>query len=454
MGLNIVILAAGQGTRMKSSLPKILHPLAGKPLLQHVVDTALTLNPNKVIVVCGHEAMQVQQAMTGYDLVWVEQVEQLGTGHAVQQVLPELNSDDQVLILYGDVPLTQQQTLLQFTDIVAQGQLGLMTAEVDDPTGLGRIVRDEEGLVSRIVEHKDANDEQRQITEINTGIYLADASHLKAWLPKLQNQNSQQEYYLTDILSMAVEQGVDVVTHQPDEEFEVLGVNNKVQLAELEREYQLLQVEQLLLDGATIADPMRFDLRGTLKVGADVVIDVNAVIEGDVVLGDRCVVEAHVILRDVTVGDDVVIKANSIIEKSTIANKCVVGPFARIRPETTLDAGAKVGNFVEIKKSAVGENSKVSHLSYIGDAEIGKEVNVGAGTITCNYDGVNKHKTKIGDYVFIGSNTKLIAPLEVGESAFVAAGSTVSKSVPANLLTIERSDQKSVEWQRPVKEEK
>ncbi len=452
MGLSVVILAAGQGTRMRSDLPKVLHHLAGRPLLGHVIATAEQLRPDALFVVHGHGGAQVRERLRQHPVTWIEQREQLGTGHAVQQVLPHLNDADTVLVLYGDVPMVRADTLRALLAQAGGERLALLTVELDDPAGYGRIVRDAAGHITRIVEHKDADDLQRGIREINTGILAVPGGLLRGWLGRLDNANAQKEYYLTDIVAMAVDDGVEVVGAQARTALEVSGVNDKSQLSVVEREFQREQAESLMEQGVTLMDPARFDLRGSLKVGRDVLIDVNAVIVGDVELGDRVQVGPNVYLANTRVGDDVEILPNCVIEDAVIGNGCRVGPFARIRPETALAEHVHVGNFVEIKKSTVAEGSKINHLSYVGDSSVGSNVNIGAGTITCNYDGANKHRTTIGDDAFIGSNTALVAPVTVADGATIGAGSTISRDAPAGKLTLTRAKQVTVPgWQRPTK---
>ncbi len=451
MKLEIIILAAGQGTRMRSSLPKVLHNLAGKPLLGHVIDTAKKLEPAAIHVVYGHGGELVKESISEPQINWVEQAQQLGTGHAVEQAMPAVDEASTVLVLYGDVPLIRAQTL---QELLQQGESGLalLTLILDDPTGYGRIVRDGAGRVQAIVEHKDASEEQLRIQEGNTGILACPATHLRGWLKQLDNSNAQGEYYLTDIIALAVADGVEVQGSTVADAHEVAGVNDRLQLAELERNYQKRCAEALMRDGATLMDPSRFDLRGSATVGQDVVIDVGVVLEGEVVLGDRVRIGANCVLRDVQIGDDVIIEPMSVIENAEIGQQCHVGPFARLRPGTRLSDKAKVGNFVEIKNSVIGHASKVNHLSYIGDTSMGNEVNIGAGTITCNYDGANKHRTTIGDRVFIGSDTQLVAPVTVSDGATVGAGSTITRDAPAGELTLSRSKQTTITgWNRPVK---
>lgn len=452
--LTVVILAAGKGKRMRSSLPKVLHAIAGKPMLSHVVDTARTLKPARVIVVYGHGGEQVKDTLPDADLQWTEQAEQLGTGHAVDQAMPLTPNDDVVLVLYGDVPLTRAETLQPLVDAARGGALAVLTAELTDPTGYGRIIRRDDGLVARIVEEKDASDDEKQVREINTGLLALPAKHLKRWLGNLGNDNAQGEYYLTDIIAMADGEGVPVrasVVADPDE---VAGVNSKPQLAALERAYQRRLAQQHLVDGLHLMDPARFDVRGTLSHGEDCVVDVNVVFEGEVTLGNGVTIDANCVLKNVTIGDGTHIKAFSHLEDCDIAADCTIGPYARLRPGTVMDRGAKVGNFVEVKKSRVGEGSKVNHLTYIGDTEIGRGVNVGAGTVTCNYDGANKAKTVLEDGVFIGSGSMLVAPLRIGKGATVGAGSTLTRDVPADTLALARARQVVIkEWTRPVKDD-
>lgn len=454
MKTDVVILAAGQGSRMKSAMPKVMHRLAGKPMLQHVIDSAQGLAPEALHVVIGHEGGQVEQAMSGQALNFVWQREQLGTGHAVAQALPNIGQDSVVLVLYGDVPLTRPETFEQLIRIAAQGDLGLLTVTLEDPTGYGRIIRNAVGDVVAIVEHKDASEQEKLVREVNTGILALPSSALHDWLPRLSADNAQGEYYLTDVIAMAAEEGMRVRAIQPQAEQEVQGVNNRQQLAQLERWYQRQLAEQLMTDGVTLADPARIDIRGELKTGRDVLIDINTLFEGDVVLGDGVEIGANCIIRNARIGAGSRVEANSIIEGAVVAENAQIGPFARLRPGTEMAAGSKVGNFVETKKARIGEGSKVNHLTYIGDAEIGCAVNVGAGTITCNYDGVNKSLTRIGDGAFIGSNSSLVAPVEIGAGATVGAGSTVTKAVADNQLAVARGKQVNLDnWARPQKKE-
>lgn len=450
--LDIVILAAGQGSRMKSSLPKVLHTVGGKPMLQHVIDNAQTLSNSQVHVVIGHGAEKVKEILSDQSVEFALQAEQLGTGHAVAQAMPCVSDNGVVLVLYGDVPLTRSETMAELVKIAERGQFGLLTVNLQDPTGYGRIVRSDSGDVVAIVEQKDASEAELAITEVNTGILALPSSLLKAWIPQLSSNNAQGEYYLTDIIAMAAEQGVQIQAIQPATEQEVQGVNNRMQQAELERWYQLGQAERLMLEGVSLADPARIDIRGEVTVGHDVSIDINVIMEGKVSIGDNVTIEANCIIKDSIIGSGTHIKANSMLEKAVVAENCDIGPFARLRPGSYLANNAKVGNFVETKKVTIGEGSKVNHLSYIGDAEVGVGVNVGAGTITCNYDGVNKSITEIGDGAFIGSNSALVAPVKIGAGATVGAGSTITKEVAAEQLAVTRAKQINLNnWQRPVK---
>ncbi len=452
MVLDIVILAAGQGTRMVSDLPKVLHPLAGRPLLGHVIDSARTLAPRSLNVVIGHGAAQVRSALADAPVAWVLQEQQLGTGHAVQQVLPLLARDGTTLILYGDVPLVRESTLRELVAIANRGTLALLTVELDDPSGYGRILRDNDGRVAAIVEHKDASAEQRAVREVNTGIMALPNARLHEWLPTLGNRNAQGEYYLTDIIAMAAGTGVGVQPLPAADEQEVAGVNNREQLAVLERAWQARKARELQLAGVTLRDPARFDLRGHLRHGRDVTIDVNVIVEGEVELGDRVTIGANCVLRNTRIGAGATVHPNSLLEDADVGPGCSVGPFARLRPGTRMAEGARIGNFVETKQATIGAHSKINHLSYVGDAELGEHVNVGAGTITCNYDGVNKHRTTIGDGAFIGSNTSLVAPVEVGRDATVGAGSVVTSAVPDEALAVARGRQRNISgWQRPRK---
>jgi len=448
--LHVVILAAGQGSRMKSSLPKVLHRIAGKPMLHHVMDTARKLGAERIHGVIGHGADQVKAITQADDVQWAIQEDQLGTGHAVSQALPNLPDEARVLILYGDVPLTQPETLEELVSRVSEQTIGLLTVTLDNPDGYGRILRDKQGKVTAIVEQKDATPEQKTINEVNTGILAVSASHLKAWLPQLSNVNAQDEYYLTDVIAMASEAGVGIEVAQPDTEFEVQGVNNRIQLAGLERWYQQQQADRLMTAGATLADPARIDVRGDLTVGQDVLIDINAVFEGKVTLESGVSIGPNCLLRNCHIGANSQIEAHSVIDGARVGQHAQIGPFARLRPGTELADHTKVGNFVETKKTVVGEGSKINHLSYVGDATLGRNVNVGAGTITCNYDGVNKHQTEIGDGVFVGSNTSLVAPVALANNATIGAGSTITRDVAAEELAVARGKQRNIaNWQRP-----
>ena len=455
MALSIVILAAGQGTRMKSNLPKVLHPLARKPLLQHVIETARTINPETIYVVYGHGGNQVIEVLNHTGVKWVEQAEQLGTGHAVDQAIHLINPEDTVLVLYGDVPLTKAATLKSLVEKVSAKSMGLLTVCLDNPAGYGRIVRNAAGQVESIVEQKDANAEQLQINEVNTGLLAASAKKLHSWLKQLENNNAQGEYYLTDIIAMAVSDGFSVETVNAESESEVMGVNDKRQLAELERHYQREQADKLMLQGVTLADPARIDIRGEVTVGTDVSIDINVILEGNVKIGNHVTIGPNNFIKNTSIADNVEINANCVIEEAEIGADSRVGPFARVRPESKLAEHTHVGNFVEIKKSTVGIGSKINHLSYIGDSTIGKDVNIGAGTITCNYDGANKHQTVIEDNVFVGSDTQLVAPVKVGKGATIAAGTTVTKDVPPDELALSRVKLETRKgWKRPVKKKK
>ncbi|AAV83449.1 bifunctional UDP-N-acetylglucosamine diphosphorylase/glucosamine-1-phosphate N-acetyltransferase GlmU [Idiomarina loihiensis] len=450
MKLRVVILAAGKGTRMRSELPKVLHKVANKPMVEHVIDTARSLKPDAINLIYGHGGDQLKQAIAGDDLTWVEQREQLGTGHAVQQVIPHLKSSEKVIILYGDVPLLTESTLIKLVTASANTSLGLLTMTLAEPTGYGRIVRNERRSVTGIVEQKDANAQQLAINEVNTGIMIADSDKLKSWLEQLSNDNAQKEYYLTDIVAMAAREGINIATAQPDNAQEVEGANNRQQLASLERALQQRQAEELMTQGVTLIDPARFDCRGKLSAGSDVTIDINAVFEGNVVLGDRVVIEPNCVIRNSVIGDDTVIRANSHIEDAKVAKGCKVGPFARLRPGAELADEAQVGNFVEMKKSRLGKGSKASHLTYLGDTQVGEYANIGAGTITCNYDGVNKALTEIGDGAFIGSNSSLVAPVAIGKNATVGAGSVITRAVADEELAVARGKQRNISgWQRP-----
>ncbi|RLM22465.1 UDP-N-acetylglucosamine diphosphorylase/glucosamine-1-phosphate N-acetyltransferase [Brenneria alni] len=449
--MSVVILAAGKGTRMYSDLPKVLHPLAGKPMVQHVIDAALTTGAQHIHLVYGHGGDLLKRELSDPALNWVLQADQLGTGHAMQQAAPYFADDEDILMLYGDVPLISPITLRKLLQAKPQGGIGLLTVKLDDPAGYGRIVR-ENGAVVGIVEHKDASDEQRRINEINTGILVANGKDLKRWLSQLNNDNAQGEYYITDIIAMAAAEGRSVVAVHPERLSEVEGVNNRLQLSALECVYQYEQAQQLLLAGVMLLDPHRFDLRGELTYGRDVIIDVNVVMEGHVQLGDRVKIGAGCIIRNVIIGDDCEISPYSVLEDAVLDARCTIGPFARLRPGAELAEGAHVGNFVELKKARLGKGSKAGHLSYLGDADIGAGVNIGAGTITCNYDGANKHKTTIGDDVFVGSDTQLVAPVTVASGATIGAGTTVTQDVAENELVISRVKQQHIEgWQRPVK---
>ncbi len=452
MPVDIVILAAGQGTRMNSATPKVLHPIAGKPMLQHVIDAAKQFGEVEINVVIGHGAEQVRERIVETGINWVTQAEQLGTGHAVQMALPNLRESATVLVLYGDVPLVNAATLKQLVMQVDENNMALLTVELDNPSGYGRIIRNSNGDVEEIVEQKDATEEQQKIKEGNTGIMAIHQSRLTGWLEELKNDNAQGEYYLTDIVGFASRDSVTVNALVSQSRSEVLGVNDRYQQAMLEQICQQRLAKQLMAQGVTMYDPTRFDCRGEITVGKDVLIDVNAVFEGTNSLGDNVHIEPNCYIKNATIGNNVTIKANSVLEDVTIADNCDIGPFARLRPGTNLQENAKIGNFVETKKANIGKGSKVNHLSYVGDAEIGSNSNIGAGTITCNYDGVNKHKTTIGDDAFVGSNSTLVAPVEIENGGFVGAGSTITKTVPEDNLAVGRSRQRNIEgWEKPKK---
>ncbi|MEN1832338.1 bifunctional UDP-N-acetylglucosamine diphosphorylase/glucosamine-1-phosphate N-acetyltransferase GlmU [Pseudomonas lijiangensis] len=454
MSLDIVILAAGQGTRMRSALPKVLHPVAGNSMLGHVIHSARQLSPNGIHVVIGHGADAVRERLAADDLNFVMQDKQLGTGHAVAQAVPQLSADT-VLILYGDVPLIEVQTLQRLLALVTPQQLGLLTVTLDDPTGYGRIVRDAENRVCAIVEHKDASEAQKAINEGNTGILAVPGKRLADWLGRLSNNNAQGEYYLTDVIAMAVSDGLVVATEQPHDAMEVQGANDRKQLAELERHYQLREARRVMAAGVTLRDPARFDVRGEVTVGRDVLIDINVILEGRVIIEDDVVIGPNCVIKDSTLRKGVVIKANSHIEGAILGEGSDAGPFARLRPGSVLGAKAHVGNFVELKNAHLGDGAKAGHLTYLGDAEIGARTNIGAGTITCNYDGANKHKTILGEDVFIGSNNSLVAPVDISSGATTAAGSTINQNIPAEQLGVARARQRNIEgWKRPVKVKK
>ncbi|MEM0912327.1 MAG: bifunctional UDP-N-acetylglucosamine diphosphorylase/glucosamine-1-phosphate N-acetyltransferase GlmU [Pseudomonadota bacterium] len=454
MALTAVILAAGKGTRMKSALPKVLHKIANKPIVEHIIETVQSLDCESINLVYGHGAEQLESTLAAHQLNWCLQQEQLGTGHAVMQALPYIDDTDDVLILVGDAPLISADTLHALIKAKKTAPLALLTVNMADPAGMGRIIRDN-GNITAIVEHKDATDEQRQIKEINTGIMIMGGADLKRWLADLSNNNAQSEYYLTDVIAMAADEGKTIGSAQPFWDKEVEGINNRLQLANLERALQQKIAEGLMLEGVTLADPHRIDVRGELSVGTDVFIDVNAVFEGRVSLGDNVKIGPNCVLKDCSIASNTTIEAFSHIQDAFVGESCNIGPYARLRPGSVLDNKAKIGNFVETKKAHIGEGSKVNHLSYIGDAELGENVNIGAGTITCNYDGVNKSKTTIGNDVFVGSNSSLVAPIKLGHSTIVGAGSIITKNVADEDLAISRSRQRNISgWKRPVKKDK
>ncbi|MDE2344904.1 MAG: bifunctional UDP-N-acetylglucosamine diphosphorylase/glucosamine-1-phosphate N-acetyltransferase GlmU [Gammaproteobacteria bacterium] len=453
MPLSVVILAAGQGKRMHSELPKVLQPLGGSSLLEHVVDTAGALKPASVHVVYGHGGEQVPATLKHLPVHWVLQAEQLGTGHALMQALPEIGDDQIVLVLYGDVPLVRAATLQKLVDAAARGELGMLTARLPDAGGYGRVLRDAEGQVRGIMEHRDATPDQLRIDEINTGLLACGAAPLRRWLSNLQNHNAQREFYLTDVIAMAAAEGVLVSAVQAPDAGEVAGINDRAQLAAAENVLRRRCAEALLQQGVTLRDPARIDVRGRLQCGKDVVIDVNCIFEGQVKLGDRVRIGPNALIRNCEIGNDSEVLASSVLEDAHIGARVRIGPFARLRPESWLEDEVHVGNFVEVKKSRLGKGSKANHLAYLGDAQVGSQVNVGAGTITCNYDGVHKHATVIGDGAFIGSNTSLVAPVSVGAGATIGAGSVITKDAPANALTLERAEQKTLTgWKRPKKQ--
>jgi bifunctional UDP-N-acetylglucosamine pyrophosphorylase/glucosamine-1-phosphate N-acetyltransferase len=450
--LSIVILAAGQGKRMNSDLPKVLQPLAGRPLLGHVIETAQSLQPAAIEVVYGHGGEQVRAAFARAEVGWALQAEQLGTGHAVMQAMPSVADDHLVLILYGDVPLIRRETLAQLAALAGPRTMSLLTANLPDPTGYGRIIRDPSGRVLKIVEQKDASPAELAVREGNTGVMAVPANLLREWLGRLRNANAQGEYYLTDIVEMAVAVQVAVVPLVAPTIPEVLGINDRLQLAEVEAEYRRLRAQALMRAGVTLADPLRIDVRGTLETGRDVFIDVNVVFEGRVRLGNRVRIGPNCVIRDATIGDDTQVFPSCVIEAAEIGAQCNIGPFARTRPQATLADGVHIGNFVEVKNSRLGPGSKANHLAYVGDATVGARVNIGAGTIVANYDGANKHHTEIGDDAHTGSNSVLVAPIVVGAGATVGAGSTVTKNVPAGKLTVARAKAVTLDgWKRPVK---
>jgi bifunctional UDP-N-acetylglucosamine pyrophosphorylase/glucosamine-1-phosphate N-acetyltransferase len=451
MSTSVIILAAGKGTRMRSNLPKVLQPLAGRPLLGHVIETAKKLNAANIITIYGHGGSLVQEAFTQEHIQWVEQAEQLGTGHAVKVTLPVLPKEGLSLILSGDVPCITQQTLQKLLDASQSSGIGLVTLTVADATGYGRIVR-ENGKIQAIVEHKDASEEQRKIKEFNTGIYAVSNAKLHEWLPRLNNNNAQGEYYLTDIVAMAIADGLEVASVEPELAFEVEGVNDRVQLAALEREFQIFQAKQLMQQGIHLIDPSRFDLRGNLTAGKDVRIDINVIIEGDCELGDNVEIGAGCVIKNTKIASGTKVQPYSVFDSAVVGEYAQIGPFARLRPGAELANDVHIGNFVEVKNTKIGLGSKANHFTYLGDAEVGAGSNIGAGTITCNYDGANKFKTIIGDAAFIGSNSSLVAPVTIGNGATVGAGSTITRDVADHSLAVERSKQFAKEnYPRPQK---
>ena len=451
MAFSVVVLAAGKGTRMKSSLPKVLHKVGGVPMVQRIINTVKSLGADNIHLVYGHGGDQLKATVVEDNLNWCLQAEQLGTGHAVQQAAPHIKDNEDVLVLVGDAPLIREETLSALKAAKESCDLALLTVNLDDPTGMGRIIRENDNITA-IVEHKDATDAQREIKEINTGMMMMSGVDLKRWLGELSNDNAQGEYYLTDVIAMAATEGKRIQSAQPQSAVEVEGVNNRLQLANLERALQRRQAEELMTNGVTLLDPARFDLRGQLETGNDVIIDVNVIVEGKVTLGSNVNIGANCILRNCTIADNAVIEANSIVEEASVGEACTVGPFARLRPGAVMQKNAKVGNFVEMKKAILGEGAKANHLIYLGDAEVGAKANIGAGTITCNYDGVNKSKTVIGENAFIGSNSSLVAPVNIGKGATVGAGSVITSTVDEDALAVARGKQRNIpNWPRPTK---
>jgi bifunctional UDP-N-acetylglucosamine pyrophosphorylase/glucosamine-1-phosphate N-acetyltransferase len=452
--VNFVILAAGKGTRMRSAIPKVLHKVSGRSMLGHVVAAVESLGKARKIIVTGHGAEQVEQQFKSPTTIFTQQKEQLGTGHAVQMAIPALCSDAVVIVLYGDVPLIRPSTIEKILDVVTETTMGLLTINLENPQGYGRIVRNGQQEITEIIEQKDASVEQLKITEVNTGVLALRSTQLREWLPKITNNNAQGEYYLTDLVAIARAEGVEVISVNPESATEVEGVNNRIQLSQLERAHQRQLAEVLMESGTSLADPARFDQRGELNAGTDNFIDINCVFNGSVTIGSNVSIGANCQISDSTIGDGVSILPNTIIESSVVGDRAVIGPFARLRPGTELGSDTKVGNFVETKKAVVGKGSKINHLSYVGDAQLGENVNIGAGTITCNYDGVSKHKTDLGDGVFVGSNSTLVAPIKVDKGGFVAAGSTVTSEVPSDSLAVGRAKQRNIKgWKRPTKKE-
>ena len=452
--VNFVILAAGKGTRMRSAIPKVLHKVSGRSMLGHVVAAVESLGKAKKIIVTGHGAEQVEQQFKSPTTIFTQQKEQLGTGHAVQMAIPALCSDAVVIVLYGDVPLIRPSTIEKILDVVTETTMGLLTINLENPQGYGRIVRNGQQEITEIIEQKDASVEQLKITEVNTGVLALRSTQLREWLPKITNNNAQGEYYLTDLVAIARAEGVEVISVNPESATEVEGVNNRIQLSQLERAHQRQLAEVLMESGTSLADPARFDQRGELNAGTDNFIDINCVFNGSVTIGSNVSIGANCQISDSTIGDGVSILPNTIIESSVVGDRAVIGPFARLRPGTELGSDTKVGNFVETKKAVVGKGSKINHLSYVGDAQLGENVNIGAGTIACNYDGVSKHKTDLGDGVFVGSNSTLVAPIKVDKGGFVAAGSTVTSEVPSDSLAVGRAKQRNIKgWKRPTKKE-
>jgi bifunctional UDP-N-acetylglucosamine pyrophosphorylase/glucosamine-1-phosphate N-acetyltransferase len=452
MALSIVILAAGNGTRMQSSLPKVLHSVGGMPLLFHVINTAKVLKPDTIYVVYSHGNQKVKEKFSDLDVNWVLQNEPQGTGHALMQVVPYIKDEDRVLVLYGDVPLIKPSTLQQLVNVTSLNQVGLLVANKEDPNGFGRIIRDKNNKIIAIVEHRDATENQLKINEINTGILTVQAGVLKKWLPKLKRNNAQAEFYLTDIISMAVHDKITVTSVTASSAIEVSGINDRNELMTVERYYQLLQAEEYMKEGVTLLDPHRVDFRGQANIARDVIIDINVILEGEIEIGEGSSIGPNTVLKNVKIGNNVIIKSHCMIEDAIILDNCIIGPFARLRPGTILQEGVHIGNFVELKNAQIDEKSKVNHLTYLGDAVIGKQVNIGAGTITCNYDGQHKFTTLVGDRAFIGSGTELVAPIKVGEEAYIGAGSTITEDAPSGQLTLGRARQVTIKrWQKKEK---
>jgi len=453
--LEVIVLAAGRGTRMRSALPKVLHPVGNKPMVSHVIETARELNAAKIHVVVGHGGDAVSEAIAADDVSTYSQLEQLGTGHATLTAAPFCGSESTVLVLFGDVPLLSSDVLVDVVRAASSGKPVLLAAKLDDPTGYGRVVRNAAGKFAKVVEHKDSTAIEREIVEINTGVLAAKGADLLGWLKRVSNDNAQGEYYLPDVLGLAIEDGAVVNVVVTDRADDILGVNDRIQLEQIERSFQRKQARALMAAGVHVADSGRLDVRGSLSCSEDVFIDVNVLIEGDVVIGRGAIIEANCVLKDCVIGEDAHVRAFTHIEGASVGQTCQVGPYARLRPGADLGVGAKVGNFVEVKNSRFGDGAKANHLAYVGDASVGAGSNIGAGTITCNYDGANKHRTELGDHVFIGSNSTLVAPIQIEDNGFVAAGSTITSKVGSSQLAVGRAKQRNIEgWSRPEKPEK